>query len=538
MLQRFILVLALVVTGCGRKETPADAGIRDQVLHFGNSSEPQDLDPHVVTGVTEHNILVALLEGLVSEDPVTLAPLPGVASSWELSEDGTVYTFHLREDARWSNDDPVTAEDFVFSYKRMLNREMGSPYGDMLYCLNGAEAYHKDKNQTTDFKNVGVRAADPHTLVLTLGSPTPHFLSLLNHFAWFPVHPGTIRAFKAETTIATGWTRPPNFVGNGPFVLTRWSSNDRIVVEKSSTYWDRENVRLNAIHFHAIGDHNAEERAFRSGQLHVTGTVPIDRLAFYAKHNPDVLRIDPYLGCYYYLINVNIEPLTDPRVRRALSMSIDREKLVRYVTKGGEDPAFHFTPPNTAGYTADAGVRFDPAGARALLADAGYPEGQGLPPIPLLYNTSDAHATVAQAVGRMWEKTLGITIELQNMEWKVYLNKTQTKQYSLARAGWIADFEDPSTFLGLWVTDAGNNRAGWSNAAYDALIRDSALTVDPEKRNAIFKKAEAILMEESPIIPLYFYRSKTLLHRAVREWHPTLLDHHPYKYVYLEAPDS
>ncbi|MDA1044101.1 MAG: peptide ABC transporter substrate-binding protein [Verrucomicrobia bacterium] len=526
------LLLSLIAVGCARRETPVEAGIREQVLHFGNLSEPADLDPHVVTGVTEHNILVALLEGLVSEDPKTLAPVPGVAESWDISEDGTRYVFHLRENARWSNGDPVTAEDFVFSYRRMLNPTIGSPYADMLFYLEGAEAYNS--GATNDFGEVGVKAEDAHTLILKLNSATPYFLSLLNHYSWFPVHPPTLRAFKAEQSVTASWTRPPNFVGNGPFVLSAWTSNDRIIVTKSDSYWDHEKVRLNAIHFHAIGDHNAEERAFRSGQLHVTGTIPIDRIAHYQKNEPDKLRIDPYLGCYYYLFNVNDPSLKDPRVRRALSMSVDRDALTRFITKGGETPAFHFTPPDTAGYTADIGLSYDPKAARALLAEAGYPGGEGLPTLPLLYNTSDAHAVIAQAIGHMWQQELGIKIELVNMEWKVYLNRTQNQQYAVARAGWIGDYVDPNTFLSLWVTDGGNNRAKWSNADYDALIAKAGETQDVTARFALFREAEAILMRESPIMPLYFYRSKTLLHPAVRGWNPTLLDHHPYKFVHLE----
>ncbi len=535
MLLRVIFILSLIAAGCTRRETPVEAGIRDQVLHFGNLSEPEDLDPHVVTGVTEHNILAALLEGLVSEDPKTLAPLPGVAESWEISDNGTRYVFHLRENARWSNGESVTADDFVFSYQRILSPAIGSPYADMLFYLKGAEAFNA--GETQDFASVGAKAQGPKTLVLELKHATPYFLSLLNHYTWFPVHPGTLRAAKAERSITANWTRPPNFVGNGPFVLKEWFSNDRIIVTKSETYWDREKVRLNAIHFHAIGDNNAEERAFRSGQLHVTGTIPLDRIAHYRENDPDALRIDPYLGCYYYLFNVHEPSLKDPRVRRALSMSVDRDKITRFVSKGGEVPAFHFTPPDTAGYTADASLSYDPEAARALLAEAGYPGGEGFPTLPLLYNTSEAHAVIAQAIGHMWEQELGIKIELMNMEFKVVLNRTQNQQYSVARAGWIGDYVDPNTFLSLWVTDAGNNRAKWSNAEYDSLIELAGTTQDSAKRFALFRQAEAILMQESPIMPLYFYRSKTLLHPAVRGWHPTLLDHHPYKYVSLEGPN-
>jgi len=527
------LALGLVCSACGRRETPVEAGNRLQVLHLGNSSEPQDLDPHIVTGVTEHNIIAALLEGLVAEDPVSLKPVPGTAGSWDISADARVYTFHLRENAKWSNGDPVTAQDFRFSFQRILSPRLGSPYAYMLFCLESAEAYNK--GQIADFNEVGVRAEDDHKLVLTLNEPVPYFLSLLNHYSWFPVHSATILRFGAPDELGSRWTAPGNFVGNGPFTLTEWIPGKKISVVKNDKYWDAGTARLSAIHFYPIGDHKIEERAFRAGQLHVTGTVPIDRVDYYRQNRPDLLRLDPYLGCYYYLFNVRREPLDKLEVRRALAMAINREQIVKYVTKGGEEPAYHFTPPDTAGYTARARLPYDEERARELLAAAGYPGGSGFPRLTLLYNTSDAHARIAQAVQQMWENALGVEIELLNMEWKVYLASCQEGSYDIARAGWIGDYVDPNSFLDMWVTGGGNNRAGWSDAGYDALITEAVAASDPAKRLESFQEAEKILMREAPIVPIYFYRSKSLIQPSVRGWHPTLLDHHPYKHVYLES---
>ena len=527
-----LFAAAWLCWGCARRETPVEIGDREQVLHLGNLSEPKDLDPHIVTGVTEHNILAALLEGLVSESPEDLSPAPGVAEQWTVSGDGTVYTFRLREDARWSNGDPVTASDFIFSYRRMLSPGLGSPYAYMLFCLRNARAFHA--GEVTDFAEVGVEAVDAFTLRLSLEAPVPYFLSLLNHFSWYPVHPGTILGCGKIDEIGTRWTRPSTYTGNGPFVLKSWEPGLRIVVARSPTYWDRDRVRLREIHFHPIGDHVIEERAFRAGQLHVTGTVPIDRIAHYREQAPDLLRLDPYLGTYYYLLNVTRPPLDDVRVRRALAMAIDRKRIVSYVTKGGEDPALHFTPPDTAGYSAEARLPEDVARAAELLAEAGYPGGEGFPSLELLYNTSDAHARIAQAVQKMWEQSLGIKVELVNMEWKVYLANTQQKKYDMARAGWIGDYADPNTFLDMWVTGGGNNRAGWSNTEYDRLVAEASRTADPDARFALFQDAEEILLREAPIIPIYFYRSKSLIRPSVRGWHPTILDHHPYKHVHLQ----
>lgn len=531
------LALALLtltgLTGCMRRETPVDIGIRDQILHLGNLSEPKDLDPHLVTGVSEHNVISALLEGLVGEDPRTLAPVPAMATHWESSADGLTHTFHLRAEARWSNGDPVQASDFAFAFERMLSPRLGAPNAYMLYGLRGARDFHRGVH--ADFSRVGVQCPDPQTLVLSLESPVPYLLALLCHHAWMPVHPPTVLHFGPLDQIGSPWTRPENFVGNGPFVLDSWEPGQRIVVRRSDTYWDRDAVRLREVHFHAIGDHNIEERAFRAGQLHVTGTIPIDRIDYYRQNRPEVLRIEPYLGCYYYQFNTTRPPLDDPRVRRALAMAVNRDLLVRRVTRGGETPAEHFTPPNLAGYTCQSRLPSDPADAQRLLAEAGFPGGVGFPRLELLYNTSDAHARIAQAVQQMWQETLGIEIILVNMEWKVYLSQTVEKRYDIARAGWIGDYPDPNSFLDLWMTGGGNNRTGWSNLAYDRLIADAAREPDPLARLERFQEAEALLLAEAPILPLYFYRSKSLVHPAVQGWHRNLLDHHPFKHVYLSA---
>ncbi len=414
----------------------------------------------------------------------------------------------------------------------MLSPGLGSPYAYMLYCLLNGEAYHKET--VSSFEEVGVKALDAHTLELTLQAPTPYFLSLLNHFSWFPVHPPTILAHGKIDTIGSPWTQPENYVGNGPFTLKTWEPNKVITVTRSKTYWDRQTVRLKGIHFYPIGDHTIEEHAFRAGQLHVTGTVPIDRIAYYTSRKPELIRLDPYLGCYYYLFNVTRPPLDNPKVRKALALAINRDQIVRYVTRGNEAPAFNFTPPGTGGYTARTRLEGDLATARKLLAEAGYPDGNGFPAITLLYNTSDAHARIAEVIQQMWVTGLGIKIDLVNMEWKVYLAQTQEGNFDIARAGWIGDYVDPNSFLDMWVTGGGNNRARWSNPQYDALIRQASETLDPGSRLDLFQQAEAILMNEVPIMPIYFYRSKSLIQPSVRGWHPTLLDHHPYKHIWLD----
>lgn len=527
------LTLLTLTSACARRETPVEIGNREQILHRGNLSEPQDLDPHVVTGVSEFNIMAALLEGLVNEDPQSLAPIPGVAASWTLSDDQLHYTFHLRPDARWSNGDPVTAADFLFSYERMLSPAFGAPYAYMLYVLEGAEAFHR--GDATNFATVGVKAPAPNILELTLKAPVPYLLSMLNHHSWFPVHPPTILRFGPMDELGTAWTRAGNFVGNGAFSLATWDAGSKIVVRKNDTYWDRDRITLREIHFYPIGDNNIEERAFRAGQLHVTGTVPIDRIAAYQKDHPELLRLAPYLGTYFYLFNVTRPPLNDVRVRRALSMSIDRERLVQRVTLGGESPAYNFTPPGTAGYTARASFTADPDAARQLLAEAGFPGGAGFPHMEILYNSSDAHARIAQAIQQMWKETLGIDVQLVSREWKVYVAEETEKRYDIGRMGWVGDYVDPNSFLDIWLTDGGNNRSGWSNAEYDQLIAAASRATNNNERLEIFQRAEELLIAEMPIAPLYFYKSKALVAPSVKGWHPNILDHHPCQSVSLEA---
>ncbi len=499
---------------------------------MGNGGEPQELDPYIVTGVSEQHLLMSLFEGLVTEDPVDLHPVPGVAERWDASPDGKVYTFHLRRDAKWSNGDPVTARDFLESYKRMLAPSLAAEYSYMHFVVKNAEAYNGGK--ITDFNQVGYAALDDYTFQVTLENPTPYFLSLIIHPSWYPVHLPTIRKYGDPYLRGSKWTRAGRLVGNGPFVLTKWRVNDVIIVKKSPTYWDRDRVRLNEIHFLPIDSDDTEERAFRAGQLQVTYMLPVTKIDFYKKNYPDLLKIEPYLGTYFYRINVTKPPLNDKRVRRALSLTIDRESLVADVTRGGQLPAFCLTPAGTAGYTCRTQLHEDVAEAKRLLAEAGYPDGKNFPTIELLYNTLEAHRVIAESIQQMWKKNLGIDVQLVNQEWKVYLDAQRTLNYQVCRASWIGDYNDPNSFLDMWLTGGGNNETGWSNLEYDRLIAEAARTTDPRQRLDVFQKAEAILLDELPMIPIYFYTHVNARRPEVKGWYPTILDNHPYKYVHLE----
>jgi oligopeptide transport system substrate-binding protein len=262
--------------------------------------------------------------------------------------------------------------------------------------------------------------------------------------------------------------------------------------------------------------------------------VPLDKIDKYRKNSPELMMVAPYIGTYYYLFNVKEPPLDDVRVRKALVMSIDREMICQYVLKAGQLPAYHFVPPDTSGYTSQTRVTYDIIGAKKLMTEAGYPDGQGFPGFELLYNTNESHRKIAEVIQQQWQRNLNINVVLKNQEWKVYLDSTQQGDFQAARAGWIGDYVDPNTFLDLWVSNGGNNRTRWSNADYDGFIAAAGATSDGAARFEAFQNAEAILLDELPIMPIYMYVSLSLIRPNVKGWHPTLLDHHPYKYVYLE----
>lgn len=522
----------LALAGCWSRESPVGSGNRTQVLHRSLGADAAELDPHVVTGLPEFNVITALFEGLVAEHPADLSPVPGVAERWEVSPDGLTYTFHLRADARWSHGEPVTARDFLASFRRVLTPSLGADYANMLYVVSRAEAYHR--GELTDFARVGFAAPDDRTLVINLDHPVPHFLSLLTHPVWFPVHLPTLEKHGAAGRRGGAWTLPANFVGNGPFLLKEWRPGRVIIVEKSPRYWDAAHVRLQAIHFHPADSVEAEERAFRAGQLHLTESLPVSKVDAYRRDPAGVLRLSPFLDTYFYRLNVTRPLLNDVRIRRALALAVDRRAIVEKITRGGQQPAFSFTPPGTAGYAPPVDFADGPAAARDLLAAAGYPGGRGLPDLELMINSSGNHRVIAEAVQEMWRRELGVTVRLVNMEQKTLLAQRRTLDYQILRSDWVGDYLDPTTFLDLFTTGSGNNHTGWTNAAYDALLHEAARTPDQAARHGLLRRAEAILLAEAPVIPVFHYTTVRLVHPAVRGWHDTLLDRHPYKHVWLE----
>jgi|RhiMetdeSRZDD1v2_1073273.scaffolds.fasta_scaffold101624_2 oligopeptide transport system substrate-binding protein len=515
------VLIAITVAGLS---TPA-AVAQEPVLRINNTAEPESLDPGLVTGVPEHRIISNLFEGLTTTDPKDLSPQPGMARSWTVSRDGLIYTFNLR-DAAWTDGRKVTAQDFVYAWERVLNPKTGAKYAQQLYYVKNGQEYNK--GQITDFALVGVKAVDARTLQVTLNCPTAYFLDLTSFYTLYPVPRWAIEAHGND------WIKPGKIVSNGPFRLTAWVPQRDLVLEKNPAHWDAATVKLGRVVFIPTDDINTAYKQFLAGDSDWIPTVPPAQIDS-ARQRPE-WYVAPYLGTYYFRFNVTRSPFSDVRVRKALSMAVDREQLTRFVTKAGEIPASTFVPAGMRGYEGVRGLAFDPVVAKKLLAEAGFPDGKGFPKTELLYNTNEAHRVITQAVQQMWAQHLGIQVELANVEWKVYLARQSKLDFHVSRAGWIGDYVDPNTFLDMWITGGGNNQTGWSNKRYDELIAKAGCgVVDPRERTRLLTEAEKILVaDEVPIMPLYTYVNKGMLSKKVKGWYPNILDQHPLKYISIE----
>jgi oligopeptide transport system substrate-binding protein len=504
------------------------------ILILANGTEPETLDPQLATGAPEHHIFDALFEGLVAttpEDPDDNGP--GAATHWE-TEDFITWKFHLRKEGKWSDGTPLTARDFLYSFQRILTPELAGPYATMLYPMLNAEEFNK--GEVKDFSQVGAKALDDHTLQITLKGPAPYLPSMLKHYAWHPVPGHVIGRFGKISDRDTKWTRAGSIVGNGPFKLKEWRYTHSLTVERNPHYWDAGMVRLNEIRFIPIVSDATEERAFRDGQVHVTNTVPLPKMDLYREKEPEVFRLEPMLGTYFYRINVTKPPFNDRRVRQALTLSVDRETLIRNVLRAGQKSAVGFTPPGAGeGYETPGLLKYDPEEARRLLAEAGYPDGKGFPKFEILINTMESHRLVGEAIMEMWKKNLNIPAGVLNQDWGVYLDSQRKLDFQVCRAGWIGDYLDPYTFLSIWQTGDGNNNTGWSSARYDELMQASLREGDSARRMAILTEAETLLLDELPMIPLYWYVRPFLMRPEVKGMKPSLLEHRCYKAVYLES---
>lgn len=527
-----------LLTACGKRDASsgpspsAKGGISTaHTLHIGNAAEPADLDPHLAAVLNDQIVTTALFEGLTVLDERTTAPLPAAAESWTTSPDGLTWTFRLREGLKWSDGSPLVADDFVQSWGRVLSPTFAADNAWYLFALKGAESFNAKKAPASA---LGLSAPDPRTLILTLERPTPYLAALVSMPAWFPVPPRVLEKHGGLEKRGSAWTRPGNLVGNGPFTLTEWRPNARIVVTKNPHHRDAARNRLDSLVFYPVENPDVEERMFRAGQLHVTFNLPVTKIAGWRQQAPDQLRIDPVSQINFLRFNTQKAPLTDIRVRRALSLAIDRAAIAKAVLQGSRAPATALTPPGTGGYTAQAaiGTSFDEA--RRLLAEAGFPGGKGLPVLDLQCRNDEIMPRLAEALQAMWLKELGLRITISQLEQKTWVQNMQSLNYTISTAAWTADFPDPVTFLGMFTANSAYNWTGWKHDDYEKLMDTAGATPDATRRYDLFQQAEKLLLDQSPISPLYVGAQTYLIHPSVKNWHPSPLVFRRYQEVYLD----
>ncbi len=522
------ILLALFIAGSTlfANGQQGDSTTADPVeFRIGNYTEPESLDPHLITGQPEHRINLALFENLVSVNPEDASALPGVAESWEVSNGGKTYTFKIRKDLVWSDGVAITAQTVVDSWLRMLAPETASRYAyfpEMF--IEGATAYHSGEAGP---ESVQVRALDELTFQMDLLGPLPYVLDALSHYSFGIVPMHAIEEFGNE------WTHPENFVGNGPYVLETWVPQDKLTVVPNPLYWDADKVNLDRVIFYPIDDNNTTHNMYMNGELDWNTVVPVDQIEQVQLR--DDCNIAPELSVYYYVFHMEKEPFNNPLVRKALSMAVNRDDLVNKVAKGGQLTAYSMVP-DMAGYDAIRSNNEDVAEAQRLLAEAGYPGGEGFPSFDVLYNTAENHKKIAEYIQHEWKEKLGIEVSLKNEEWKTYLLSRNVGDFKVARAGWGGDYQDPNTFLDLFITGGGNNGGKYSNLEYDALLAKAASMEAGPARMAVLAEAENILVvEDQAIMPIYYDTSRNMLETS--KWggfYPNIMDWHPVKDIFLK----
>jgi oligopeptide transport system substrate-binding protein len=510
----------------------SQAATAEMVLNAGNSQEPESLDNHRSSGVSEANIQNDLFEGLLTQD-AKAQPIPGAAESWTISDDGKTYTFKLRADGKWSDGSPITAGDFVFAWKRLLDPATASPYA---YFIDQVVNAKEIRLGTKPADTLGAKAVDDHTLEVTLTGPTPYFLATLTHHSTFPLSKANIEKFGND------FVKPGNMVSNGAYMLAEAVPQSHVKLVKNPNFHDAASVKIDTVNYFVTEDVDAELQRFKAGELDYTYTLPDQQIPNLKQTMADQVRIVPYIGTYYYTINTTHEPWkSHPELRRALSLAIDRDVLVNKITQAGELPAYTFVPPGMSNFapweSKDAketqGQR--DAEAKDLFAKAGYGPDHPLA-VEISYNTSENHKKIAVAIGAMWKQKLGIDTTLTNLEWGTMQSALRKKEYQdFGRTSWIGDFDDPSNFLDLFRSTAGEqNYPAYANPAYDKLMDAAVVESDPAKRGQLLAQAEQTFFADQPIIPIYFYTSKRMLSPAVKGWQDNVLDNHLSRWLSVE----
>lgn len=542
----YAILPVLLWSGCGEKryQSSAAAAAQQGILLLGNNAEPQSLDPHKATAVADGKIISSLLEGLVRPDARKSGIVhPGMAETWERNNDATEWSFHLRE-AFWSDGQPVTSYDFAYAFHRLLHPAFGGRYAEMLYGLCGARAYNRGEIEWEAVSGVGT--PDARTLLLRFENPTPHLLQMLVHHTWFPLPAHHVEKLGGMLDRRSLWTSPEKWVGNGAYLLQEHRMNDYLSVIPNPHYWRANEVRNRGIRFLPIVNGYTETRMFFGGKLHITNNVPPEMLEMAHSRVPHEFCRDPYYCTIFYRLNTTRKPLNDARVRRALSLAIDREALVSRVVHGAGRAAYGFTPPNDTYGTLDqsAAALSQPereAEARRLLANAGFPDGKGFPTLELMTTSRDVQRVMGECIQSMWKRVLGVQVEIRACEWTAYKAAQQNGEYDISSSSWSGDYADPSTFVELWHTGAGNNCTGWGSAACDAALDAANACSSSSERMLKLAEAEQEVLQGCPIIPLYWSERTYLKSSYVAGgWYPLLLDQHPLDAVELRQnlPDE
>ena len=519
-----VVLISFLACGCFRSEPPADVTII-------NGGEPETLDPAIIVSQPDMRVVRGMYEGLMRLDPKTGEAIPGLAESWDVSPDGKIYTFHLRTNLVWSTGEPITADDVVYSWIRSLEPMTASDYAESLFYLKNAEDFNAGK--ITDPSLVGIHATDKQTVRIELNNPTPFFLDICTFPATFVVPRWTIEKYGDR------WTTAKPLPSSGPYELDFWRLNDRVRLRKNPRYWDAAHTQSDVIDILPIAAPDTAFNLYQGGVADVVwdkNEVPEELMDILLKR-PDFHTFN-YLGTYFIRFNVTHKPFDDPRVRLALALAIDKKLLVHKIMRAGELPASHLVPDGTANYASPDGLEYNPARARKLLADAGYPGGKGFPRFEYTFDASSSgaaqlHEDIAVELQQMWRDNLGIQMDLRQVETKIFWSMQSRLDYQVARASWVGDYDDANTFLECFTSNDGNNRTGWKNADYDALILQANAETDLKAREKIFQKAETLLVSnEVPIIPLYFYKGLNYFDtNKIQGIYPNLIDEHPLEYI-------
>ncbi|WP_062263658.1 ABC transporter substrate-binding protein [Endozoicomonas arenosclerae] len=498
----------MAVTSANAAIVPAGTQLAQvQELVRGNGAEPASIDPQKVEGVPGSSVTKDLFEGLVTQDAAGNT-IPGQAESWTVSEDNKTFTFKIRDTAKWSNGDPVTAGDFVFAFQRAVDPETASRYAWFMEIptIVNASAIVKGEKPAD---SLGVKAVDDKTFQVTLEKPVPYFIKMLAHQTTFPVPQ------KVVEKLGDNWTRPGNMVSNGAYKLADWRVNEKIVLERNSNYWNDKATVINKVTYLPIVSTTSELNRYKADELDMTNLIPVEHFKSLKKQIPNEVRVTPYLGTYYYTFNTKRKPFDDVRIRKALSYAINRDAISKYVKGQGEKPAYTFTPETVSGFVPPStdyskmSQAERNAEAKRLLTEAGYGPNKPLE-FDLLYNTDEAHKKVAIAIAQMW-KPLGVKVTLVNQEWKTFLDSRNDGKFDVARAGWIGDYNEASTMLDLNTSTHGQNDSQFVNEMYDKLMSESRVVTSDEERSHLYTEAEKILADEMPVAPIYQYVTSRLV---------------------------